>query len=89
MKRISKIIILTGLAIAASQYKAAAAGTLTKGDRDTTGLKSNIVIFKIMASPAPATPAQSKSLKKAGSVARTSNNVHTSSVNSKTVPAEG
>ncbi len=42
----------------------------------TIGIKSNIVIFKIIATPAPAT-GSSGSLRKAGKAARTSN-THTS-----------
>lgn len=55
----------------------ASAGPISKGkENDTSNLKSNIVIFKMMTPVAPAAAPKGKTLKKAGSVARTSSNTH-------------
>ena len=74
MKNFAKIIFLTAFLTVAGNYKAFA-GPVVKGrDNDTSSLKSNIVIFKMITPAAPAAPAsKAKSLKKAGSMARTSN----------------
>ena len=62
-----------------------AAATKGKGN-DTTSIKSNIVVFKLITSPITPAPSN-KSLKKAGSVARTSGS-HTV-VTVKPAPNEG
>ena len=66
----------------------ASAGPISRGkENDTSNLKSNIVIFKMMTSPAaPASTPKGKTLKKAGSVARTSSNTHTEATNKPYVP---
>jgi len=90
MKPIINVSILT-LFLTLAAHSRAAANPVTNGkDNDTTSLKSNIVLFKMMAAPAPAVPSgKSKSLKKAGSVARTSNDLHTGLIVPKPVPNEG
>lgn len=85
MKNLAKIIFLSLLFILLNNRKTLAAATNGKGN-DTTSLKSNIVIFKMIASPITPNPS-SKSLKKAGSVARTSG-PHTV-VTVKPLPNEG
>lgn len=45
--------------------------SITNSD-STTGVKSNIIIFKIIATPSPSSSPSNGSLKKAGKVARTS-----------------
>ncbi len=91
MKTLSKIIILTVFVIVASNYKSLAAPITNGKDNDTASLKSNIVIFKFFAAPtvAPSSATKSKSLKKAGSMARTSNNLHTNILITKPVPNQG
>ena len=71
MKNSGKIILLTAFAILVNYHKALAGSVTGILENDTTGLKSNIVIFKMIAAPTNTAPAN-KSLKKAGSVARTS-----------------
>ncbi|MDF2436855.1 MAG: hypothetical protein K0Q95_1231 [Bacteroidota bacterium] len=85
MKRFTKILFLFLLALIFNSTKSFAAPVKGTGtDTDTSmSLKSNIAIFKMMTSPAAPVP-QGKSLKKAGSVARTSNS-HTT-VPIKSVP---
>lgn len=90
MKPLFRIILFTGFVLVAGRYTAAASPVTNGKDNDTTSLKSNIVLFKIMTGPAaPAPASQSKSLKKAGSVARTSSNLHSAIVIPKPVPNQG
>jgi len=87
MKNFAKIILLTLFFVVVSNYKAAATPGVTAGkDNDTSSLKSNILIFNMITPAAPAAPAKAKTLKKAGSVARTSNS-H-SDASPKPVPGE-
>jgi hypothetical protein len=74
MKRFTKILFLFLIALMFNSAKALAAPVKGTGtDTDTSmSLKSNIAIFKMMTAPVAPMP-QGKSLKKAGSVARTSN----------------
>ena len=87
MKPIFNALLIT-LFLTVAAHSRAAANPVTNGkDNDTTSLKSNIVLFKMMAAPAPE---KSKSLKKAGSVARTSNNhLHTGITVPKPSPNQG
>lgn len=87
MKTHFKIIILTFFALVFNYHKALA-GPITNGkENDTSNLKSNIVIFKLMTSSTPNSPApKGKTLKKAGSVARTSSNTHSEVTNKPVVP---
>jgi len=74
MKNFTKVILLTLFIIVASNYKASAGPVVTGKDNDTSSLKSNILIFNMISgSAAPAPANKAKTLKKAGSVARTSN----------------
>ncbi len=86
MKSLGKIIILTVFAIIVNHVKASAATNDGKENDTTTNLKSNIVIFKMISAPAPASN-NNKSLKKAGSVARTSNSHST--ITTKALPNQG
>lgn len=83
MKISAKILFFFLLAFLANTSRSFAAPIKGKDSDSAASLKSNIAIFKMITSPAaPATTG--KSLKKAGSVARTSNS-HTT-VPVKTVP---
>ena len=77
MKRLHKIILLGSFTFFANVSFANAAGGLNKpipkNNDSVVGATSNIVIFKMITTPAPATNSNSGSLKKAGKVARTSN----------------
>ena len=85
MKNSAKIFFFTLFVILVCNHKIMAAAAKGKGN-DTTSLKSNIVIFKMIASPITPNPSN-KSLKKAGSVARTSS-PHTL-ITVKPVPNQG
>jgi hypothetical protein len=86
MKNLVRIIFLTLFVILVNNRISLAAATKGKGN-DTTSIKSNIVVFKLITSPITPTPSSNKSLKKAGSVARTSGS-HTV-VTVKPAPNEG
>ena len=87
MTFLKKAILLTFFAIVANNFNASA-GPISKGkENDTSNLKSNIVIFKMMTTPAAPAAPKGKTLKKAGSVARTSN-TH-SELTSKPIVPEG
>lgn len=87
MKPIFKVLLITIFLTLAAHSKAAANPITNGKDNDTTSLKSNIVLFKMMAAPSPE---KSKSLKKAGSVARTSNNhLHTGITTLRPAPNQG
>jgi hypothetical protein len=84
MKKFAKILFLFLFAFLANSLSSVAAPVKGKDSDSAASLKSNIAIFKMITSPA--TPATTgKSLKKAGSVARTSNS-HTTTVPVKPVP---
>jgi hypothetical protein len=72
MKNFAKILFLVLFAVIANTSRSLAAPVKGKDTDTSASLKSNIAIFKLITSPAPV-PAAGKSLKKAGSVARTSN----------------
>jgi hypothetical protein len=68
------IILLTSV----GYVKAFAGGPGVDANDTTVNFKSNIVIFKMIPSPAGNSANTNGSLKKAGKVARTSNSPHTS-----------
>ncbi|MCW3070530.1 MAG: hypothetical protein JWO44_420 [Bacteroidetes bacterium] len=74
MKNFAKILFLVLFALIANTSGSLAAPVKGKDTDSSASLRSNIAIFKMITSPAAA-PASTtgKSLKKAGSVARTSN----------------
>ncbi len=80
MKNLLKIFLLVVLLNVAAKATAGtnsgtdpASGTDSGVSHDSTvGIKSNIVIFKIISTPTPPVNNQSGSLKKAGKAARTS-----------------
>lgn len=78
MKNFAKIIFLVVFALILTSHKTLASPVKGK-DSDSASLKSNIAIFKMMTAPV-APPSPGKSLKKAGSVARTYNTHTTISV---------
>jgi hypothetical protein len=82
MKISAKILFFFLLAFLANTSRSFAAPVKGKDSDSAASLKSNIAIFKMITSPA--SPTTGKSLKKAGSVARTSNSHSTVPV--KTVP---
>ena len=74
MNFFAKTVFLTLFAVVLNNFEALA-GPINKGrENDTSNLKSNIVLFKMITAPsAPSAAPKGKTLKKAGSVARTSN----------------
>lgn len=81
MKNIFKIILFVLLINVAAKAHAASKetnpalasdNTVLNNNDSTNGIKSNIIIFKIIATPEPANNNTNGNLKKAGKVARTS-----------------
>lgn len=79
MKRFAKILLFLLFAFIVNSTKSFAAPVKGKDTDSSASLKSNIAIFKMITSPAVPV-ATGKSLKKAGSVARTSNSHTTAPV---------
>lgn len=79
MKRFAKIFFLILFAFVVNSTRSMAAPVKGKDTDSSASLKSNIAIFKLITSPTTPTAA-GKSLKKAGSVARTSNSHTTAPV---------
>ena|GEM_PF-4857867 len=73
MKNFAKIVFLVVFALIANASRSLAAPVRGKDTDSSASLKSNIAIFKMITSPAAPAATTGKSLKKAGSVARTSN----------------
>jgi len=76
MKKFAKILFLVLFAFIANTSRSLAAPVKGKDTDSSASLRSNIAIFKMITpAAAPAAPTTGKSLKKAGSVARTSHTV--------------
>jgi hypothetical protein len=72
MKNFAKILFLILFALLVNSSDSVAAPVKGKDSDSSASLKSNIAIFKMITSPAAPVAPTGKSLKKAGSVARTS-----------------
>jgi hypothetical protein len=76
MNKISKSILIVFFLVIANKGFARSTGDLKQTtpqvNDSTTAVTSNIMIFKMIVSPAPVAPTNYGSLKKAGKVARTS-----------------